>query len=134
MSASNCVQLVVNVAPIVTYWFGRSWLMVNTSFASSLSHVFSRTSDLNLALFQSYFLFLGLLVPLSWTFALHVDTTVPPSTILVPFPGVCILVSLSTSFHCYNSLVSGEFDHRVDGGTYCFEASHSGPSYYDVVR
>nr|GEZ32739.1 reverse transcriptase domain-containing protein [Tanacetum cinerariifolium] len=26
---------------------------------------------------------------------------------------------------------SGEFDHIVDGETYCFEASHSSPSYYD---
>nr|GEW12513.1 hypothetical protein [Tanacetum cinerariifolium] len=40
--------------------------------------------------------------------------------------------SLSTGFHCYNSLVSGEFDHRVNGRTHCSEASHSGPSYYDV--
>nr|GEY68505.1 putative retrotransposon protein [Tanacetum cinerariifolium] len=42
-------------------------------------------------------------------------------------------MGLSTSFHCYNSLVSGEFDHRVNGGTHRSEASHFGPSYYDVV-
>ncbi|GJV05311.1 hypothetical protein Tco_1338880 [Tanacetum coccineum] len=86
-SANNCLQLVVNIVPIVTYWSEISWLMVNASSAFSLPYVFS--SDIG------------------------------PE-------------SLSTGFHCYDSLVSGEFDHRVDGRTHCSEASHSGPSYYDV--
>nr|GEU53609.1 putative reverse transcriptase domain-containing protein [Tanacetum cinerariifolium] len=65
MSASNCLQLVFNITPIVTYWSGHSWLM-----------------------------------------------------------------SLSTGFHCYDSLVSRELDHEVDGRTYCSEDFHSNTSYY----
>ncbi|GKE69023.1 hypothetical protein Tco_1527095 [Tanacetum coccineum] len=99
-SANSCLQLVVNVAPIVTYMSGHSWPMVNTSSASSLSHVFSGDARPESGLFRS----------------------------------ASFSYSLSTSFHCYDPLVSEEFDHRVDGRTYCSEASHSGPSYYDIVR
>ncbi|GKD91725.1 hypothetical protein Tco_1367232 [Tanacetum coccineum] len=102
-SANSYLQLVVNVAPIATYWSGRSWPMVNTSSASSLPHVFSGDIE-------------------------------PESD---PLPELFFVLafsySLSTSFHCYDPLVSEEFDHRVDGRTYSSEASHSVPSYYDIL-
>ncbi|GKE12800.1 hypothetical protein Tco_1416351 [Tanacetum coccineum] len=91
MSASNCLQLVVNVAPIVTYWSGHSWLMVNTSFMSSLLHVFSSDTGPEPGLLLELLLALKIACSLSWTFALHVDAIAPPSTILAPYPSVYIL-------------------------------------------
>nr|GEW95956.1 hypothetical protein [Tanacetum cinerariifolium] len=43
-------------------------------------------------------------------------------------------MSFSTCLHSHNSLVSEEFNHRMDGSAYRSEASHFGPAYYDVIQ
>nr|GEX54569.1 hypothetical protein [Tanacetum cinerariifolium] len=53
---------------------------------------------------------------------------------LHPFQLPAFPQSFSACLHCHDSLVSREFDHRMDGRAYRSEASHFGPSYYDVVR
>ncbi|GJS88542.1 hypothetical protein Tco_0771178 [Tanacetum coccineum] len=91
-SANNCLQLVVKVVPIVTYWSGCSWLMVNASFAFSQPHVFSSDIGSEVGPIPELLFVLRITCSLILAFALHADATVPPSMILVPFLGVFILV------------------------------------------
>nr|GEU99296.1 hypothetical protein [Tanacetum cinerariifolium] len=50
--------------PIIMYWSGRSWLMVNTSSASSLSHVFSSDTGPELSSRPEMLLVLGIICSL----------------------------------------------------------------------